>query len=461
MSDPRLPISLELSNGEYYDQIMGMSQGIINSSFEKLYEKYEGLQKINVKIGDGSIVGEMNPPKITIPAYKNKLDQSKVYHQLSFKTGTMKTINGFTLNLDGWIIIIECEMEVKDIPRVPKDGETAADKAEREKFEDSFSAPGDYRVERLYVKLTSANWNKVDDRSRVVNPRTGVHCSYDEWVDDVEEWNGSGDGDEDDSTFNFEFMMKQWTRQLEKNSLTTLGFKLTKPKPDDKATFVPTSSINESYPYYDPDGHVSGDFLTAGTAGNYNCFVYLENVRDRQGPPRILEWTANLAFPAHGNFPETNGSFVLSRQLFMEKFLLPQLQVLNRGTTVYIDAASSLPEGWRFPNSFDQGLQDPKGPSDPKFAFYLLGDETKTAAQYHNVMDKPLAPHQVVAGGDWRRFVHSRLSSLNFSETTVTVQWIPGTNQFEIKGDIHYVRQAYVSSTSSHPDTTNSFGWSL
>jgi hypothetical protein len=72
----------------------------------------------------------------------------------SFKTGTMSTNNGFTLNLADWIIIIECDMEIKEVTRDPKEGESAADRAQREQFEDSFLVPGDYRVERLYVKLT-------------------------------------------------------------------------------------------------------------------------------------------------------------------------------------------------------------------------------------------------------------------------------------------------------------------
>jgi hypothetical protein len=165
--------------------------------------------------------------------------------------------------------------------------------------------------------------------------------------------------------------------------------------------------VHESYPYYDPEGNVGGDSLLGG---NYNCFLYLENVGDREGPPKMLEWTANLAFPAHDNFSETTGSFVLSRQLFMEKFLLPQLQILNRSTTIYIEATVSA-GGWSFPNSFDGGVEDPAGPNDPKFAFHLLED--KTAARYQNALNKPRAPHQVTPGDAWRRFEHSSLSSLS------------------------------------------------
>jgi hypothetical protein len=49
---------------------------------------------------------------------------------------------------------------------------------------------------------------------------------------------------------------------------------------------------------------------------------------------------------------------------------------------------------------------------------------------------------------------------LFIGETTITVRWIPGANEFEIKGEIHYVRQAYVSWSSNQPDQTNSFNWS-
>ncbi|KAI0185778.1 hypothetical protein EV127DRAFT_484805 [Xylaria flabelliformis] len=438
MGDPRLAISLRTGSGErdYYDQIMGMSQGIINSSFGKLYEKYEALRTCNVTIRDGSITGELNPPKVTIPAHEN-----------SFKSGTMRTNNGWTLDLAKWIIIIECDMDLKGINRSPGSDESAADRAQREQFEDTFLVPGDYRVERLYVKLTSANWNKVDDASRVVNPRTKEECSFAEWEADVDKWNDQGEGDYDDSVDDFLGMMRRWTRELERDSLTTLGFKLTKPKIDDNPTFVPTSLVHSSYPYVNPQGNVGGDPLTGGI---YNCFLYLETVGERPGPPRLLEWSANLAFPAGGGFSETSGSFVLSRQLFMEQFLLPQLQELNRNTTIYIEPTRSA-EGWAFPNSFDQGLNDPAGPNDPKFAYEVLADET--AARYHNALDKPRAPHQVTPGDAWRRFEHK-------SETTITVRWIPGANKFEIKGDIHYVRQAYISWSSSSPDRNNSGNWS-
>jgi hypothetical protein len=83
----------------------------------------------------------------------------------------------------------------------------------------------------LTPSRTAANWNKVDEKSRVVNPRTGVHCSFAEWEDDVDEWNDNGDGDYDDSVDDFLSMMRKWTREMEKDSLTTLGFKLTKPNP--------------------------------------------------------------------------------------------------------------------------------------------------------------------------------------------------------------------------------------
>jgi hypothetical protein len=101
MSDPRLAINLRTGSGEneYYDQIMGMSQGIINASFEKLYEKYEGLQKIDIVIRDGSIKGEMNPPKIAIPAHENKLDQSKVYHHLRSAILFLSLLCFFTVRL--------------------------------------------------------------------------------------------------------------------------------------------------------------------------------------------------------------------------------------------------------------------------------------------------------------------------------------------------------------------------
>ncbi len=92
--------------------------------------------------------------------------------------------------------------------------------------------------------------------------------------------------------------------------------------------------IHQIYPYRDENGKSSTGFTPLGNA---NCLLYLEKVGGASLPnSKQVGFSGNFCHPAAGQLPEVSGSFLVTQPLFIEKFVLPQLQSLNQATTVYV-----------------------------------------------------------------------------------------------------------------------------
>lgn len=76
----RLKVNLKTADG-FYDQGMAVTQGIINSSFEGLYNRYTALQKIEWDSDDAEMKADLLPSRILIPESVG-LNLAKIHHQI-------------------------------------------------------------------------------------------------------------------------------------------------------------------------------------------------------------------------------------------------------------------------------------------------------------------------------------------------------------------------------------------
>lgn len=117
-------------------------------------------------------------------------------------------------------------------------------------------------------------------------------------------------------------------RIFSKNQANTLGYSITTPTPDNGAaqvlpTFTPTFNQFQTGEWRSPNGAKAGKGIPSG---NFNQLLYLQ-VTDNTPIPdtdkRAYSYTGNLVDDGKA------GTLLISRKLFWDKWLLPQLQVLN------------------------------------------------------------------------------------------------------------------------------------
>lgn len=173
----RYELTTRTGKGEF-DQVLGLSQGIINENFKKLYDMYPELRKYYFsEAGIGKIDAELEAPKILIPSGKRATNYTHVLFQIwydkigvrtyrfsdtyylhSFKSGTL-TNNTDRLaiqDLKGWSIAVSVEVAGEDLStdKIKDPAVIAARKKKQEWLAENFEVPNDYSIERLYAKLS-------------------------------------------------------------------------------------------------------------------------------------------------------------------------------------------------------------------------------------------------------------------------------------------------------------------
>jgi hypothetical protein len=58
------------------------------------------------------------------------------------------------MKVDNWVVAVACDLDAQFVKRKPDGKETPTEKKQREFIEKEFDVPGDYRIERLYAKLS-------------------------------------------------------------------------------------------------------------------------------------------------------------------------------------------------------------------------------------------------------------------------------------------------------------------
>ncbi|KAK4085586.1 uncharacterized protein Triagg1_576 [Trichoderma aggressivum f. europaeum] len=419
----RLRTNLHTADG-YYDQGLAVSQAVINSSFGKLYDRYPAMQTMSYDAGIAQMEGEMLPSRLIIP--KAEMNLAKIIHQLRFKTGTLTVANNPNpIKLDKFVIGVICDLDMQFVKERPD--ETPEEKRQREFIEKEFRVPGDYRLERLYSKFTSAQWNHFDLYGSQYYDADGNPMTYEQWQKK-----------DPTAAAAFGIMLSMYGTDMEAQGLSTLGLKITLPDlpPETKPTFIPTDMVHQIYPYRDEQGNSEyGD----SPKGDRNCLLYLEVVKRADGTDGQLPdakqvgYSGNFCYPSLSSTPGVDGTFLLGGPLFMGRYLLPQLQMLNEASSIYVDKNTygGGSGGWAFPMTIGR---DPRYANyeNAAYAFKQSGDGLKWV--YEKNVDKSTPVKERTGGGEW-------WSSDHWSKATTTVTWQPGSDLcVTFKGHYEYYR---------------------
>ncbi|KAF3909991.1 hypothetical protein ABW20_dc0110567 [Dactylellina cionopaga] len=252
----RLGVTTGTGNG-HFDQVVAFSQAIINENFKNMFKLYPELQSfVYTQAGIGKFKAEFLEPQIVIPASEDGTNWQNLYFQLRFKNGYIQNTEGQYLlqDMTNWVFTVSCDVVVKK-PQLHQDGDSAMTpeglkavlevrKKEIAWIEEVFSQPGDYSVERLYAKLSSAKWGKpVYKLSQAGLDSNNKPRSMEEWLA-LPQNKTAGKL--------LKFFLEEYSEQMDAEGRNSIGvcFKLPKlPKEDVKATYEPTAMMHQVYPH--------------------------------------------------------------------------------------------------------------------------------------------------------------------------------------------------------------------
>ncbi|KAK0707165.1 hypothetical protein B0T21DRAFT_377299 [Apiosordaria backusii] len=445
---------------EHYDQVVAISQGMINFALKKMHERIPDIANFDGSNsgGSGMISAELEPPKILI----NTEDRNTVSWRTTFKTGTLvyKTENADDAYypIDGWSVDTEVPLVMADFTDKPGDSQRLKDynKKQRDWIANCFQLPGDYRPERLYAKFADARWGnfRFVGRSFVVN---GIEEDYPVWRQD--NLNNAKVANA------FESVFKDIWTERQMAGLTTIGTKFNLDNPANvarPALYPPVTMVHQGYPYRMPA--VSGappEWQKGVTSfedpGSRNCLLYCENTTKRDMKQRYLGVDGNFAtFGSATSKPEdpsgrVEGTFSLSHQLFFERFLLPNLQAFVKASEVFPEEPKLVYKDSNTNYSITQpynigahGDWPYPGPEDDIYKFKLVvdpeGDGTTMCYQatVPNSRDTPLNFNE--RGNNWNKLWSD-------GTPTVTVRWKRGGTRITIDAKTLY--QEHIT-TSNH-----------
>ena len=80
--ESRLWLQTKTQSGQNWDQVLGVSQRVINKNFEQLFKLYPTMADMYNSNNAGMIDARLLPPRIIIPGGNTSANKSLVYFQL-------------------------------------------------------------------------------------------------------------------------------------------------------------------------------------------------------------------------------------------------------------------------------------------------------------------------------------------------------------------------------------------
>ncbi|KAK4455334.1 hypothetical protein QBC34DRAFT_460221 [Podospora aff. communis PSN243] len=439
---------------EHYDQVVAVSQGMINHALALMHERIPGMDNFDGtnENGKGLISATLDPPKILIDTQ----DRNMVTWRTTFKEGSFvyKPENGdeTAYPIDGWSVDTPVPLIMANWKDEPGDSPELLElkKKKRDWIDQTFQRAGDYRAERLYAKFADARWGGESFRF------VGKTFIVDGKPIDYQVW----------KTLNmqnarvamaFENVFKEICVLRQIQGLTTVGTKFSLDKPSEvgrPATYPPVTMIHQGFPYRMPPSSGAPATWANGVTsyvdpGSRNCLLYCENVEVRDMKQRMIGLDGNFAtFGSANSKPETpsgrvEGTFSLSHQLFFERFLLPNLQAFVKATEVYPEEPTftqiSGLSNYRISQPYNIGAHGDKWPHPDALAdiykFKLVpdpNDATKMCYQatVPNSRDTPIKQNPTDSNS-WNKLYSD-------GTPTVTVRWQSGGSRITIDAKCVY-----------------------
>ncbi|KAF5679377.1 hypothetical protein FHETE_794 [Fusarium heterosporum] len=447
----------------HYDQIVAVSQKIINDSFDGLYERFPDYGKVDFhsrKIG--SIKGNLYSPRLLLGGgVGSDLSITSALYIMRFKDGKLSIPADdddqpdFQEDLADWNLAVTIDLKTQSVTVDPDadPDEKARQQALWDFMHDKFDIPGDYSIERLFAKLADAHWKDFDfNNSQFGHNQDGSKRSWGQLL----------------KIYPFletdlQIMLSHWAIEEERKGLTTTGIKFTLPPPEKidplKPTFQPTAMMHQVYGYKNAAKGVPKPVVSYDIPGDLNSLLYCEMVSNHELPDdKQVASTGNFTAQASTiDGSRIDGTFTLSHQLFLGTFLLPMLQAFNKTSIIYpMPASFSFSGGnstisWNYAIGNDQVHQDEK---DPFFAFKPVYDHDTpndaTAYQFSTSFASGLSPH----GHNTENGVYGSFDATGTSQVDFT--WVPGQKGFNLKGFSVYQYDSYWADNN---DMQRPFGW--
>jgi hypothetical protein len=165
---PRHEMSIDTASS-YFDQTIGLSQGIINRSFKRVFDmvKAKGGKVAKMILNtesQGMLNAELDAPSVFIMGASE--ESARIFYLLRLKSGIATLESGQELDLSGWSFAVETPLRQTVLSVVAGDTEDEMNEKGRilKEIGDKYRGfvAGDYRVQRVFCALAEANWMTPD-----------------------------------------------------------------------------------------------------------------------------------------------------------------------------------------------------------------------------------------------------------------------------------------------------------
>ncbi|KAI1109254.1 hypothetical protein F5Y14DRAFT_40251 [Nemania sp. NC0429] len=336
--ESRLWLQTKTQSGHNWDQVLGVSQRVINKNFKRLFELYPEMADMYNSNDMGMIDATLLAPQIIIPGGNTSANKSLVYFQLSFESGSMSNSSGKTLieDLSNWVITCEVKIDSTKAVITSDMSDAAKEKVRRENdWIDKFDVAGDYSAERLYAKLSSINWTQPQSDYTICGlDKNNKPIKYKNWQ-----------AEDTTRAMYLNLWLMDWSAKQDAQGRNNIGLSVQVPPVQNvkNPTYEPVFMMNQSYVYKSAkQGAINGATGDSGAA-LCNAYLYTEMVKlpglsnERRPDDNTLVWSGNFC-----TLPKTvegsdaiDGTFVFGRNVFLEHFLLPELRAINKAFDIY------------------------------------------------------------------------------------------------------------------------------
>ncbi|KAK4207142.1 hypothetical protein QBC37DRAFT_406483 [Rhypophila decipiens] len=458
----RLKTSCATAHGNY-DQIVAVSQQVINESFDKLYDIYPeyGVVEFSSK-KIGKIKGHLNSPRLLLGGgLGHDISVTSALYVMRFKEGKI-TIPAdddedpdLEEDLAGWDLAITIDLKEQSV-KVDPDADPETQKEQQALWDfihGKFDVPGNYSIARLYAKLSDSHWKDFDYE----NSQFGFNADKTprSWAQLKKQVPGID--------ISLPFMLSKWAEAHDKKGMTTTGVRFSVPSDeiDDQKSgtdFKPTAMVHQVYGYKNPDKGVPKPVVSYAPPGDLNCFLYCEMVRDHELPTdKQLAGSGNFTAQASEiGGKRIDGTFTISHQLFLESFLLPILQAFNMASIIVPRQPHYYPDesavGFSYSIGWDSEHQDS---TDQFFAFKTVHNPD-TPADPISYQFKPNEYRAKLDPIGHSPTTGSYASFESTSNTTVDFEWDAGSASFRVKCFTKYM---YDVQWSENQNMTSPHSW--
>ncbi|KAK6526112.1 hypothetical protein TWF281_011149 [Arthrobotrys megalospora] len=419
-----------------YDQLVVLSQSLINDSFHNMHLLADDSDPIK-RFHYGKQNDEHDHVNVQLAAPTIQLQATKNFPQLYF---IMNMISG-TLHLDvsseddddsiwkdydttGWVFAFPVNIAQKIVEKT--------DPRFTKAVNDTGLDPSIFSLAQLYVDTST---------SSKYEPSLSSFGTTD-WSKEPPE-----------ARANLDTFIDKWLKLMQEKDQSILGYTVqhtTDPDNPDQTTFPPTSVDYYVYPW---KGESGDDAAADNLPNNALCYLMMSGFRPPPTPP--------IGLPYTGPYVNGGGTYCLSKSIFWDQWLFPALEDFTKGVTVNCDyptyTVAALDSDW--PVTIDAGYRI-EGQEDMLGTLTYTPYEDKSNTWYCKV-DSGFGPYKDDVG---------LIYYFSSAETSIDVSFQPGGQTIDISGvshfaistsfDVHRDKSGPITSLSTIPytnDTLNCF----